>query len=59
MKRTVHTLENVFTGEYDTAVMVPLIISVIVPDCPFMAFLKLCRSANDSLTVLLGFINND
>src|SRR5918993_2711207 len=59
MKRTVHTLENAFTGWYDTAVMLPLIISVIVPDCPFMAFLKLCRSPNDSLTVLLGPNNND
>jgi hypothetical protein len=52
MERTAHTVENAFTGWYDTTILVPLIISVIVPDSSFMALLKLCRSANDSFREL-------
>jgi hypothetical protein len=57
MARTAHTVENTFTGWYDTSILVPLIDSIRVPDSPFTAFLKLCRSANDSFREL--GLNND
>ena len=41
-------LDSIFAGEYATNILVSLTTSILYPDLPEIASLKLCRLANDS-----------